>query len=213
MKRVLVVHMSYHTPAHRRTLRTVREVLKKKGIEYCFVHRARINPDHVRGCDLIIVIGGDGTFLRTSHFVEGKTPLLGVNSDPSKKEGFFLRTYAETFQKRLEKILAGKEKPTKLARVKAFIDNKRVEELALNEFFFGARKSYRMALYRIKVGNKEEQHKSSGVIVAAPAGSHAWALSAGGKRVPLTSGRTQYLVRELYRGKLTGHEIKHGFLK
>ncbi|RMF06875.1 hypothetical protein D6764_01155, partial [Candidatus Woesearchaeota archaeon] len=33
------------------------------------------------------------------------------------------------------------------------------------------------------------------------------------KRVPLTSGRTQYLVRELYRGKLTGHEIKHGFLK
>ncbi len=38
--------------------------------------------------DLIITIGGDGTFLRTaSHIYNTNTPILGITSDPTRSVG------------------------------------------------------------------------------------------------------------------------------
>lgn len=34
--------------------------------------------------DLVITIGGDGTILRASHYVDNSASIFGVNSDPSR---------------------------------------------------------------------------------------------------------------------------------
>ena len=39
------------------------------------------NP--IRDVDLVITVGGDGTLLRASHFLDSSIPILGVNSDPT----------------------------------------------------------------------------------------------------------------------------------
>jgi NAD+ kinase len=45
----------------------------------------------IRDVDLVIAVGGDGTLLRASHFLDSSVPILGVNSDPtSTKEVSYL---------------------------------------------------------------------------------------------------------------------------
>jgi NAD+ kinase len=37
----------------------------------------------IHDVDLVIAVGGDGTLLRASHFLDSSVPILGVNSDPT----------------------------------------------------------------------------------------------------------------------------------
>lgn len=34
--------------------------------------------------DLVISIGGDGTLLQASHFLDDSVPIVGINSDPTQ---------------------------------------------------------------------------------------------------------------------------------
>jgi NAD kinase len=45
----------------------------------------------VEWADLVVSVGGDGTFIRASHSVQeqSRTALLGVNSSPSSSFGFY----------------------------------------------------------------------------------------------------------------------------
>jgi NAD+ kinase len=212
MKKVLIVHMSYHTEAHRKTLHHVRTVLRQHGVECKSVHRAQLTGNLVRGKDLIVAVGGDGTFLRASHFLKDKTPIMGVNSDPSHKEGFFLKTTIDTFEKHLDIILSGTAKLTEFTRLKATLGGKPIPELALNEFYIGSRRGYRMAAYIIHFKRRYERQKSTGIIVAAGAGTYAWLKSAGGKPTALDAKKAQFVVREIYGGKLTGSRLLKGTL-
>lgn len=36
--------------------------------------------------DLVLTIGGDGTLLETSHHLDERIPVLGINSDPTSQE-------------------------------------------------------------------------------------------------------------------------------
>lgn len=40
----------------------------------------------IRGVDIVVTVGGDGTLLRASHFMDGEIPVLGVNSDPTQSK-------------------------------------------------------------------------------------------------------------------------------
>lgn len=44
---------------------------------------------HIEQADVIIPIGGDGTFLAAaSRVTDNKIPVIGFNSDPSRSEGY-----------------------------------------------------------------------------------------------------------------------------
>lgn len=46
--------------------------------------RIRDQLEHpIHGMDLVITIGGDGTLLQASHYLDNSIPVLGVNSDPT----------------------------------------------------------------------------------------------------------------------------------
>ena len=111
----------------------------------------------------------------------------------------------------LKKIIKNKFKIKKLPRLEAHIDGSRINSYALNEFYIGARKGYHAAKYMIELNGVKERHKSSGVLVATPAGSYAWASACFSKRLPLNSKNFQFVVREPYEGKVfRGYKIKHG---
>lgn len=48
--------------------------------------------------DLVISVGGDGTLLQASHFLDDSVPIVGVNSDPTRVEEVSLRYAIHIYQ-------------------------------------------------------------------------------------------------------------------
>lgn len=200
---ILIVYANPKNNIERLTLEIVKNTLKKYKINYKFTHRRKLSKNIFKNKDLIIAVCGDGTFLRASHFIFDKTLVLGVNSDPRNKEGFFMTTSKNDFERKIKRILNGNYKIKKLQRLEAYINNKKIPELALNEFYIASERQYHTARYFLNVKGRKERQKSSGVLISTPAGSNAWVKSAGGKILPLNANKFEYLVREPYYGRVS----------
>ncbi|MBI5393500.1 NAD(+)/NADH kinase [Candidatus Woesearchaeota archaeon] len=214
IKNILLIYMKPRSIDEHETIVHVLKSLRKQKIRYKIIERSRINKKICSGYDLIIVIGGDGTFLRTSHFVDD-TPILGVNANIQRKEGFLMQTNISTFKKRFKDITK-KLNIIDIGRLETIIIRKEKQiklPLALNEVFIGHKLPYKMSRYRIMLKQKEEFQKSSGIIIGTAIGSHAWISSAGGRKVEITEKLFQYVVREPYEGRLHQHKITKGFFK
>ena len=210
---ILVVYTIPRTKEQKSTLDLVKNTLESHKLNYKLANRDNLSKNQFKNINLAIAVGGDGTFLRAAQFI-GNQLLFGVNSDAANKEGFFMRSYKRDFERKLKKIMKGGFKIKKLPRLEAYINNKRIETLALNEFFIGARKSYHAAKYFIQIGSKKERQKSSGILATTPAGSNAWAKSCCKKTLPLSSKNYQFVVREPYKGRVfKNYKLSYGILK
>ena len=203
IKNILIVYTKPKNTAEKETLQVVEKTLKRYNVDYTISKRERLNKKLFQNRDLVIAVGGDGTFLRASHFIFDKTPILGVNSDTKSKEGFFMPATKKDFNKKFNKIINNNFKIKKLNRLEAYLNNKRIPELALNEFYISSQKEYHTARYCFTIMGKREKQKSSGIIISTAAGSYAWMKSAGGKQLPLNSDKFEYMVREPYCGRIS----------
>jgi NAD+ kinase len=145
--------------------------------------------------DLIVPLGGDGTFLAASH-AAGDIPLLGVNPDRSASVGFFCITETAGFGRILKQVQAGKKKPLHIPLIETHIGVRRLPVLALNDVLFAGRSPAETARYFLTISGKMEYQRSSGIWIAAGPGSTAAIQSAGGKAQGITSKKLQYVVRE-----------------
>lgn len=210
---ILLVYTIPRTNEEKISFETAIKTLKKYKIGYTLANRNRLNKSQFAGKNLIIAVGGDGTFLRASHFVDMQF-MFGLNSDIKNKEGFFMKSNKKDFEKKIKKIMLGGFRIDKLPRLEARINNKKVETLALNEFYIGPKKAYKAATYTIKTSNIQERQKSSGVLVATPCGSYAWAKSCCNKTLPLDSKNCLFVVREPYEGQIfKDYKLRQGILK
>ena len=105
LKNILLVYTKPITKVEKSTLEIVKKTLKNNKINFVISRRDKLNKKLFQNKDLIVVVGGDGTFLRTSHFIFDKTPIFGVNSNPKYKEGFFMSATKKDFGKKINKIL------------------------------------------------------------------------------------------------------------
>lgn len=98
-----------------------------------------LNSEWIRGTlqdkDLVIAVGGDGTILNTSSFLDDSIPLLGVNSDPTRPEeqgvtnvkderrsrGALCAATATTLHDILPQILYGNKSPGMRSRIQCLI--------------------------------------------------------------------------------------------
>ncbi len=202
LRNALVVYMKGSSREHEESFSTVTDALLRDGIRFEMVQREKLEQKHMRSRDLIISLGGDGTFLSVAQKVLDSTPMLGVNSDPRRKEGFFLHTTAARFGESLKKILNNEFLMVKATRVQAMLDGRTALPPALNEYFVGSRLSYKVSHYEIDLLGEREYQKSSGVIVSTGSGSHCWVRSSGGKVFGVDANRFQVHVREPYYGSL-----------
>ncbi|XP_058463164.1 NAD kinase 2, mitochondrial [Malaya genurostris] len=108
--------MKYYHHLHKDVENDVVESFRKEGIEVKVVNRLIINKEHLRWADLVVPIGGDGTFLlaagRASPFMldEGRqTPVVGFNSDPRRSEGRLMlpKYYSANISEAVKRILTG----------------------------------------------------------------------------------------------------------
>ena len=216
VRNCLIVYAIPRNREEKSTLETVKNILRKHKIAYSLANRDFLNREKFSGMDLIIPVGGDGTFLRASQFADKET-LFGVNADVKNKEGFFMKSDKGNFEEKLKKIVRGDFMKIALPRLKAYINGSGIDSYALNEFFIGPRKSYHAAKYWIYVDeeiDKKERQKSSGVLVATPTGSHAWAKSCLNETLPLNSKKFLFVVREPYEGNVfKGYKLKEGLLE
>jgi NAD+ kinase len=188
-----------HT-VHQQTMDAVSDALRELGVHYDLVYRAGLrNAD---GYDLIVAVGGDGTLLQVSHLA-GRTPILGVNSDPNRSEAVFCAATRQTFPRLVRRALEGRLRPQPLLRLRAHHNDRPVRPLALNDILIAHDDPATMSRYRLRVNGREEFQKSSGVWVSTAAGSSSAVLAAGGRRLSWTARAFQYRPRELYRGRLT----------
>jgi len=133
--------------------------------------------------DLVIVMGGDGTILRTISKMKhvGNTRFFGINIG---NLGFLSEIQPTGIQKTLKQIFAGKFSIDKRRMIKAEIkrDKKTVKELsALNDVVINNSDLGRLIRINTKVnGRKLTTYRGDGLIISTPTGSTAYSLSAGG---------------------------------
>ncbi len=156
-------------------------------------------------CDLVVIVGGDGTLLGASHGVGPGVPLLGVNSAPAHSVGFFCGAKKGEAREAIASALAGTLRRTELARMQVDLNGKLLLDRVLNEALFCHASPAATSRYILRQLNEsgeaiaEEEQKSSGLWVGPAAGSTAAQRSAGGRVLPLASSKLQYVVREAYR--------------
>lgn len=135
--------------------------------------------------DLIIVIGGDGTFLGAARDVaQYEVPMLGINRG---RLGFLTDVMPSQMDDAIAEVLRGEFRLEDRFLLKAqILRNGQVvaEDCALNDVVLHPGQSIRMIEFDLHIDDQfVYSQKSDGLIVSTPTGSTAYALSAGGPLV------------------------------
>lgn len=140
------------------------------------------NVDPARA-EVIVALGGDGLMLQTAHrFLGSHKPIYGMHRG---SVGFLMNEYSEDdLPARLAAAEMAEVHPLKMAATS--IDGTVMSAYAINEVSLW-RQTYQAAKLRISVDGKVrlEELVCDGVLVATPAGSTAYNLSAYGPILPL----------------------------
>lgn len=133
--------------------------------------------------DAIVALGGDGLMLQTLHrFMNDKIPIYGMNRG---SVGFLMNEYAE--DDLVERLRAADMNRIHPLAMKA-VDRagKTHKALAINEVSL-FRERYQAAKLRISIDGTVRMHEliCDGLLVATPAGSTAYNLSAHGPILPI----------------------------
>lgn len=195
---------------HVETLEETRAALRDLGVKSAF--RYRSDEELVEGYDLVVTVGGDGTLLWASHRVPSTVPVLAINSAPDHSVGYFCRGRKGSVRETLARALAGELRPTTLTRMKVEIDGRLVHRRVLNDALFCHRSPAATTRYIIRHRDVEETQKSSGIWIGPAAGSTAAQRSAGGRVLPPSSRRLQYVVREPYIPPEGSYQLRRGLV-
>jgi NAD+ kinase len=179
---------------HAETLKRLEQELLRRKIEFKTLVRSELTSP-VTDVDLLISVGGDGTFLDASHYLDS-VPILGVNSSGSSSFGHLCSANEKTLARVLDEIASGKMQPYQLTRLELYLNGELLPELVLNELLVGHNNPAATSRYFIELRGKQEEQRSSGVWIGPATGSTGSIRSAGGIVLPITDSRYQYLVRE-----------------
>lgn len=138
-----------------------------------------------RSCDLLVVLGGDGTLLAAARTVAGSgTPILGVNLGAL---GFLTEVRDRELFGAMESVLHGDYETEPRTMLEAAVRRSEAAQalgLALNDAVVHAGTSSRLLDLGVVIdGQVVGEIRADGMIVSTPTGSTAYSLSAGGPLV------------------------------
>ncbi|HEX9901351.1 MAG TPA: NAD(+)/NADH kinase [Acidobacteriota bacterium] len=186
IKRVGVV-IKPHAPRIREILRDLVRYFEKKGIAGFLEEPAAEKLGRSGGLrredlpgqvDLVVVLGGDGTFLSVAHLAaEQGVPVMGVNLGSL---GFLTEVPLSEMTLTLDALLAGNEE---IVSARWLLETTCSEKsfLCLNDAVINKGALARMIQMKIWVDGLDVAIlKADGLIISTPTGSTAYSLSAGG---------------------------------
>lgn len=136
----------------------------------------------VKNCDLLLVIGGDGSLLNAARLaVDHTLPILGINRG---RLGFLTDIPPSEFEQKLDQIIQGHyyEEQRFFLTAEIRLNNTILaHDVALNEIVLMPGHVSRLIEFSIHI----DEHfvcsqRADGLITATPTGSTAYALSGGG---------------------------------
>ncbi|GAB2236316.1 hypothetical protein Droror1_Dr00028036 [Drosera rotundifolia] len=226
-------HLDNRLKVHTDAVTFCQDVLKRKMVDwetnFC---NSLYQP--ISNMDLVVTVGGDGTLLQASHFMDDSLPVLGVNSDPTQVEeveefsdefdatrstGYLCAATVKNFEEVLDNILENRSAPSEISRISVHVNSKLLPTPALNDLLIAHRAP--AAVSRFSFGVKKDENlwsskiicRSSGLRVCTAAGSSAAMLSAGGLSMPIFSKDLQYMVREPILPSTWKSSLMHGFVR
>ncbi|MDG9706162.1 NAD kinase [Streptomyces sp. DH37] len=136
----------------------------------------------VEGCELIVVLGGDGTLLRGAEFARASgVPMLGVNLG---RVGFLAEAERDDLDKVVRRVVARSYEVEERMTIDVLVRNNGSvvhRDWALNEASVEKAARERMLEVVAEVdGRPVSRFGCDGVVCATPTGSTAYAFSAGG---------------------------------
>jgi NAD+ kinase len=142
---------------------------------------ARLSAE-LPGSDLVVVLGGDGTFLRVARAIgDSGVPALGVNLG---RVGFLAKVEPDGLEAALEGIADGRHGIAERMRLAATIhrqDGTATTAACLNEVVVARAAQVRIIHVEVEVsGSHLATYVADGVVVATPTGSTGYSYSAGG---------------------------------
>lgn len=137
----------------------------------------------VAKADVIVVLGGDGFMLQTMHrYLNKNKPLYGMNRGTV---GFLLNSYSpDNLIDRIKKAMMIDLHPLEMTAITS--SGKEYKAMAINEVSL-LRQTHQTANLKISINGKTRLDSlvCDGVIIATPAGSTAYNLSAHGPILPI----------------------------
>lgn len=133
-------------------------------------------------CDLILVIGGDGTLLSVARECgRHRTPVLGVNLGSL---GFLTEIPLDSMFQALEAVLEGRFSIEERIRMRVTVqdhDRRKLRHDILNDVVVNKSALARMLSIDVSIdGTYVTTYRADGLILSTPTGSTAYSLSAGG---------------------------------
>jgi len=155
--------------------------LKTQNIQFwtCSAWEESEAKPQIKGSDLILSIGGDGTILRALRaIVPDKVPVVGINLG---NLGFMTELKAEEAFDKLPGMLSGKGWIEERAMLEAELPSQHKVFHAVNDVFVGRRSLARVVQIETRVdGELLATHRADGVIVSTATGSTGYLQAAGG---------------------------------
>lgn len=183
----------YGDPTIADTLNVMHGFLVARGLEVLLDETtARSMPEHAmetascetlgRRCDLIIVVGGDGTMLTAARaLADYSIPVVGINLG---RLGFLVDISPGLMLDRLDEILQGRYVSEERFLLEAqLVRNGEVinQAVAFNDVVVHKWNTARIIEFATYINSQYvDTQRSDGLIVSTPTGSTAYALSGGG---------------------------------
>lgn len=151
---------------------------KQLGLEQFAISEEQICDES----DLLISLGGDGTFLRAARIAgDSRTPLLGINMGSL---GFLADVRREEIGLAVQQLARGEYRLERRRRVSAGVSRDGeflCSSTALNDIVINMGSVARAIDVEVSIeGYRVGRYLTDGIIVATPTGSTAYSLSAGG---------------------------------
>ncbi|MBY0383685.1 NAD(+)/NADH kinase [bacterium] len=137
-------------------------------------------PEQIKNLHLVVVLGGDGTYLEAVRFLgDQQVPVLGVNLGSL---GFLTENRVDEVFEVLEHTLNGKMKKEPLALLSVEVKSAKSQKfIALNDIVIERGQStHLLNIGMYWNGDLVTETKADGMIISSPTGSTAYNLAAGG---------------------------------
>jgi len=195
---------------HYATLIKVEHILSKHRIKYTKCSRGR--KINYAKFDLIITLGGDGTFLEASRNIKDQV-IIGVNSAPSFSIGKLCIGNIKNFEKIIRHITRQKFTLDYWPRLRIKLEGHVRPVDCVNDILICHSNPAAVSRYYLKIGNVKEEQRDSGLWISTAAGSSGAIKSAGGRLFKSEERKIQYMPRELYYGFSKKYRHKGGVLR
>ena len=145
------------------------------------IHSASVFDRNDFDADMVLSMGGDGTFLKAASYVGDKCiPILGINTG---RLGFLADVSPEEMEETFEDIYKGNYKVEDRSVLQAFSEGQTLKgyPCGLNEIAILKRDSSSMITIHTSInGAYLTTYQADGLVIATPTGSTAYSLSIGG---------------------------------